>query len=291
MRQHLNNPKVVVPVALLVLVFFLFRIGTFDNIDIQTYFKKKAVLTVEASKPAPVLESKASRIAEAFTKERWLPNNWQQYTTLKRELFVADYQLEDDALPSLELAMKVDPDTGEVEIEEDQLTSYIAENMGLDRTGFFVRFGVIRKREGDDLKTKDGQALTLGKIAIPDQGQLNGNAAYQTVEAVVAQLTLEATSPVETEDAEALVPELDPAPEVYREGDTVTPELLGRKPARREYASAVILGGVSERAIYREGDLVSRVPAIGLASVYEQKIELVDREGNIFELQLRRSSP
>jgi hypothetical protein len=96
---------------------------------------------------------------------------------------------------------------------------------------------------------------------------------------------------VETEDAEALVPELDPAPEVYREGDTVTPELVGRKPARREYASAVILGGVSERAIYREGDLVSRVPAIGLASVYEQKIELVDREGNIFELQLRRSSP
>jgi hypothetical protein len=217
-----------------------------------------------------------------------LPNNWQQYASLKRELFVADYQPEEDALPSVELAIKVDPVTGEVEIEEEQLTSYIAENMGLDRTGFFVRFGVIRKREGDDLKTKDGQALTLGKIAIPDQGQLNGNGAYRTVVAVVAGMTLEATSPVETEEAKVVAQEMDPVPEVYREGDVVTPELVERKPVRREYASAVIFGGVSEQAIYREGDLVSRVPAIGLASVSEGMVELIDRDGNLYELHLRR---
>lgn len=288
MRQYLNNPKVVIPAALLALLFFLFRIGIFENINIKAYFEKKAVLTVEENKPTAVLEIEASRIAAAFTKERWLPNNWQQYATLKRELFVADYQMEEEALPSVELAIKVDPVTGEVEIEEEQLTSYIAENMGLDHTGFFVRFGVIRKREGDDLKTKDGQALTLGKIAIPDQGQLNGNGAYRTVEAVIAGMTLEATSPVETEAVETVAEEMDLVPEVYREGDIVTPELVERKPVRREYASAVILGGVSERAIYREGDLVSRIPAIGLASVSEHKVELIDRDGNIYELQLRR---
>ncbi|NCG09070.1 MAG: hypothetical protein GWO81_05820 [Verrucomicrobia bacterium] len=288
MRNYLNNPKFVFPAALLTLLFFLFRIGILDTINLKGYFEKKAVLAMEENKATATFEIEASRIAEAFTKERWMPNNWQQYATLKRELFVADYQLEEDMFSSIELAIKVDPVTGEVEIEEEQLTSYIAENMGLDHTGFFVRFGVIRKREGDDLKTKDGQALTLGKIAIPDQGQLNGNNAYRTVEVVVAGMTLEATSPVEADEAETVAQEMDLVPEVYREGDTITPDLVERKPAQREYASAVILGGVSERAIYREGDLVSRVPAIGLASVSERKVELIDRDGNIYELQLLR---
>ena len=288
MRRHLNNPKVVIPAAVLTVLFLLFRIGMFDGIDIKAYFEKQGVLMAEESKPTEVLEIEASRIAKAFTKERWLPNNWQQYATMKRELFIADYRLEDDAIPTVELAIKVDPETGEVEIEEEELTSYIAENMGLDESGFFVRFGVIRKREGDDLKTKDGRALTLGKIAIPDQGQLNGNTAYRSIEAVIGGLTLEATSPVEMEDLEELIVGENPVPEVYREGDTVTAELVEQKPKRREYASAVILGGVSPKDIYREGDLVSRIPAIGLASVSERSVELIDREGEIYQLQLRR---
>jgi hypothetical protein len=287
MRRWLNNPKVVLPAALVVLIVLLMRTGTFDGINIQSYFKKKQVFIAPSSEVEQVLEIEASRLAQAFTKERWLPNNWQQYANLKRELFVADYQFEDDVLSATELAVKVNEATGEVEIMEGQLTSYIAENTGLDRSGFFVRFGVIRKREGDDLKTKDGEALTLGKIAMPDQGQLNGNGNYRTVEAVIASLALEATSPVEKEE-ETSLDELDPAPELYREGDVVTPEKLDRKPVRLEYASAVILGGVSSNDIYREGDLISRVPAVGLAGVYANSVELVDREGRIFELELRR---
>ena len=288
MRKHLNNPMFVLPVAILVLVFLLYRIGVFDGIELSTYFDKQQSFMVSESKTVPVLEIEASRIAKAFTKERWLPANWQQFANMKRELFVADYQLEDDLLPSIDLAIKVDAETGEVEIEKEELTSYIAENMGLDRTGFFVRFGIIRKREGDDVKTKDGQALTLGKIAMPDQGQLNGSGNYLKVEDVVKELSLEATSPVERAE-EAMPKALGEAiPEVYREGDIVKPELVGRRPVRRDFASAVILGGVNPMDIYREGDLVSRVPAIGLAGVTEAAVELIDRDGNIYELKLRR---
>lgn len=288
MRKHLNNPMFVLPVAILVLVFLLYRIGVFDGIELSTYFDKQQSFMVSESKTVPVLEIEASRIAKAFTKERWLPANWQQFANMKRELFVADYQLEDDLLPSIDLAIKVDAETGEVEIEKEELTSYIAENMGLDRTGFFVRFGIIRKREGDDVKTKDGQALTLGKIAMPDQGQLNGSGNYLKVEDVVKELSLEATSPVERAE-EAMPKALGEAiPEVYREGDIVKPELVERRPVRRDFASAVILGGVNPMDIYREGDLVSRVPAIGLAGVTEAAVELIDRDGNIYELKLRR---
>ena len=123
---------------------------------------------------------------------------------------------------------------------------------------------------------------------------MNGNTAYRSIEAVIAELTLEATSPVEMEkkeekeEWEELMGVADSAPEVYREGDTVTAELVEQKPQRREYASAVILGGVSPKDIYREGDLVSRIPAIGLASVSKGSVELIDREGEIYELKLRR---
>lgn len=288
MRQLLNNPRFVIPASLLVLFFLLYRLGTFDRIDIKGYFEKQEIFVLTESKSSPVLEIEASRIAKAFTKERWLPNNWQQFASMKRELFVADHQLEDDTLPSVQLAIKVDAETGEVEIEKEELTSYIAENMGLDRTGFFVRFGVIRKREGDDVKTKDGQALTLGKIAMPDQGQLNENGKYQTVEDVVKALSLEATSPVKREVEAKPLGYGDVFPEVYREGDIVKSEILERQPLRREFSSAVILGGVNPMDIYRQGDLVSRVPAIGLAGVTEDAVELIDRDGNIYELQLQR---
>lgn len=288
MRRFLNKPIVVYPAALAALVFLLLRIGVLDKLDFSSFFKEEVTPLAESDTVKKVQEIEASRMAQLFKKERWLPANWQQYTNFKRELFVADYRIEDENLMPMEIAYVVDSETGEVEVNEEQLTSYIAKNTGLDRSGFFVRFGVIRKREGDGLKTKDGIALTLGKIAMPDQGQLNGNGDYRSIEDVINALSLEATSPIEAEEAESVVLDPKPVPEVYREGDIVSTAQLDRKPVRREYASAVILGGVSSRDIYREGDLVSRIPAIGLAGVREQSVELVDREGRIYELQLTR---
>jgi hypothetical protein len=286
MRKLLNNPKVVILGALIATCALFVRMGYLDKLNIKGYFEKASNPEVTFNKKDEVFETRASQVAQAFTKELWLPNNWQQLSGLRRELFVGEFYLESDFLPQIELA------SGEVidalpEITEEQLQSYIAENMGLDEDGFFVRFGIIRKREGDDLKIKDRQMLKLGKIAIPDQGQWLEKGGEDSLELLIQSFLLDATSPVEAEVSD-ITPEEDATEaDLYREGDFVSAAEIAEQTERREFASAVIRGGINVENIYREGDLVSRVPAIGLASVAENSVQLVDRDGRLWELQLR----
>lgn len=287
MRKLLNNPKFVIPGACFAVFALFVRMGYLDKLHIKEYFEKVALPEITLSSVDEVFETRASQVAQAFKKELWLPNNWQQLSGLRRELFVGEYNLESDFLPQIELA------SGEVtealpEITEEQLQSYIAENMGLDEDGFFVRFGIIRKREGDDLKIKDRQMLKLGKIAIPDQGQWLEEGGEDSLELLIQSFLLDATSPVDTEFSEAISESDSGEADLYREGDLVSAKEVAEQNKKREFASAVIRGGVNVANIYREGDLVSRVPAIGLASVAENSVQLVDREGRLWELQLRR---
>ena len=55
----------------------------------------------------------------------------------------------------------------------------------------------------------------------------------------------------------------------------------------RSIASAVISGGQLERQIYRLGDFVQKNPALGLARVYEDYVQLVDRYGQFYRLDLQ----
>ena len=169
--------------------------------------------------------------------------------------------------------------------------------------GFFVRFGSINKREGDLLHTTDGRELVLGSIALAEERRTEAEHAA-TVALHLSRMQLRAViknalsevilDPSMSEDA-ALTAELSElsiskASELdgtFREGDIVNAESINRFDENQTSASAVISGGQSERQIYRLGDFVQKNPALGLAEVHEDYVQLVDRYGKLYRLNLK----
>ena len=72
----------------------------------------------------------------------------------------------------------------------------------------------------------------------------------------------------------------------FREGDTVDADSVNNSDDSRSIASAVISGGQLERRIYRLGDFVKKNPALGLAEVHDDYVQLVDRYGQFYRLSL-----
>ena len=73
----------------------------------------------------------------------------------------------------------------------------------------------------------------------------------------------------------------------FREGDTVNADSINRFDENQTSASAVISGGQFERQIYRLGDFVQKNPALGLAEVHDDYVQLVDRYGKFYRLNLK----
>ena len=73
----------------------------------------------------------------------------------------------------------------------------------------------------------------------------------------------------------------------FREGDTVDADTVNKFDDSQSIASAVISGGQLERRIYRLGDFVQKNPALGLAEVHGDYVQLVDRYGQFYRLSLK----
>jgi hypothetical protein len=100
-------------------------------------------------------------------------------------------------------------------------------------------------------------------------------------------------SPVLTDDTATLAElgassdtGLSKLPGTFREGDTVDADSVNNSDDNRSIASAVISGGQLERRIYRLGDFVQKNPALGLAEVHDDYVQLVDRYGQFYRLSL-----
>ena len=76
-------------------------------------------------------------------------------------------------------------------------------------------------------------------------------------------------------------------PGTFREGDTVDADSVTNFDDSQSIASAVISGGQLERQIYRLGDFVQKNPALGLARVHDDYVQLVDRYGQFYRLNLQ----
>lgn len=298
MRRLLNNPKIVLPAALIVAVILSIRFEYLDVDRIKGYFAAKESLNFDFTLETEVIpENRLSVCTKVLSRDRWLRRNWQELSSMQRDLFVTDVSLEAVSLAEITLDFGVDSESEveTIELTEETLQSYIAQNMGLDADGFFVRFGVIRKREGDDLKMKDGNRLSLGKIIVPEVIELNESVSLDVIDAYVADLKLDATSPLERtfegESPTDMDADANAETEVrFREGDLLNDAIIEQLPSlqRTKFASAVIRGGINPSNIYREGDLISRVPALGLASVSDATVELIDRVGRIWLLELEQ---
>jgi hypothetical protein len=311
MRKYLNNPRIVIPLALFVVLWVCHSYGLLDQLlpDFSDQPQSLAATQVAVEKEALAL-TPSGRVMQGLVRDQWLLRSWSKSSAIKSEPFVANFSfakselLEETSAPEaveevVEEVVVIDPVT---------LDQYIVEHLGLDEMGFFVRFGSINKRQGDLLMTKSGVELVLGSIALAEERRTEAehdaiivivlsrmqllavikNASKDVISAaddfVLADLTTAEDIALSTEPSLA---ELTKSQGTFREGDTVNPELINRSEESQNSASAVISGGLMENQIYRLGDFVQKNPALGLAEVHDDYVQLVDRYGKFYRLNLK----
>ena len=311
MRKYLNNPRIVIPLALFVVLWVCHSYGLLDQLlpDFSDQPQSLAATQVAVEKEVLAL-TPSGRVMRGLVRDQWLLRSWSKSSAIKSEPFVANFSfakselLEEASAPEaveevVEEVVVIDPVT---------LDQYIVEHLGLDEMGFFVRFGSINKRQGDLLMTKSGVELVLGSIALAEERRTEAehdaiivivisrmqllavikNASKDVISAaddfVLADLTTAEDIALSTEPSLA---ELTKSQGTFREGDTVNPELINRSEESQNSASAVISGGLMEHQIYRLGDFVQKNPALGLAEVHDNYVQLVDRYGKFYRLNLK----
>ena len=311
MRKYLNNPRIVIPLAFFAVLWVCHSYGLLDQLlpDFSDQPQSLATTQVAVEKEALAL-TPSGRVMQGLVRDQWLLRSWSKSSAIKSEPFVANFSfakselLEETSAPEaveevVEEVVVIDPVT---------LDQYIVEHLGLDEMGFFVRFGSINKRQGDLLMTKSGVELVLGSIALAEERRTEAehdaiivivlsrmqllavikNASKDVISAaddfVLADLTTAEDIALSTEPSLA---ELTKSQGTFREGDTVNPELINRSEESQNSASAVISGGLMENQIYRLGDFVQKNPALGLAEVHDDYVQLVDRYGKFYRLNLK----
>jgi hypothetical protein len=302
MRKYLNNPRIVIPLALFVVLWVCQSYGLLDQLlpNFLNQPQSLAATQVAVEKEVLVL-TPSGRVMQGLVRDQWLLRSWSKSSAIKSEPFVANFSFTKNELPEGISANEVAEEV--VVIDPVTLDQYIVEHLGLDEMGFFVRFGSINKRQGDLLRTTDGRELVLGSIALAEERRTDAEHAA-TVALHLGQMQLRAViknalsevilDPSVAEDV-ALTAELSElsvakASELegtFREGDTVNAESINLFDENQISASAVISGGQFERQIYRLGDFVQKNPALGLAEVHKDYVQLVDRYGKFYRLNLK----
>jgi hypothetical protein len=162
--------------------------------------------------------------------------------------------------------------------------------------------------------TKSGVELVLGSIALAEErrteaehdalilmhlSQMQLQAVMKNAPTKVISKVIPvpedggSISPLLTDDTASVAQlvassdiELTKLPGTFREGDTVDVDSVNNFDESQSIASAVISGGQLERQIYRLGDFVQKNPALGLARVHSNYVQLVDRYGQFYRLDL-----
>ena len=304
MRKYLNNPRIVIPLALFVMLWVCHSYGLLDQLlpNFSNQPQSLAATQVVVEKEVVAL-TPSGRVMQGLVRDQWLLRSWSKSSAIKSEPFVANFSFAKNELPEgisapelVEEVVVIDPVT---------LDQYIVEHLGLDEMGFFVRFGSINKRQGDLLHTTDGRELVLGSIALAEERRTDAEHAA-TVALHLSRMQLRAVIKnalsevildpsvaedvallTETELAELSVSKASKLEGTFREGDIVTADSINRFDEDQISASAVIYGGQLERQIYRLGEFVQKNPALGLAEVHEDYVQLVDRYGKFYRLNLK----
>ena len=306
MRKYLNSPRIVIPLALFSVLWVCHSYGLLDELlpDFSDQPQPLAATQVAVEEEVLALTT-SGRVMQGLVRDQWLLRSWSKSSAIKSEPFVANFSFAKNELPEGISANEVVEEVVEevVVIDPVTLDQYIVEHLGLDEMGFFVRFGSINKRQGDLLHTTDGRELVLGSIALAEERRTEAEHAATValhlsrmqLRAVIKNALFEAISDpsvpedvaLTTELAELSVAKASKLKGTFREGDTVDADLINRFDENQTSASAVISGGQFERQIYRLGEFVQKNPALGLAEVHEDYVQLVDRYGKLYRLNLK----
>ena len=314
MRKYLNNPRIIIPLALVVMLWVCHSYGLLDQLvpDFSNQPQSLAATQVVIEKEVIVL-TPSGRVMQGLVRDQWLLRNWRKSSAIKNEPFVANFSFAKNELPEGSPAPEVVEEV--VVIDPVTFDQYIVEHLGLDELGFFVRFGSINKRQGDLLMTKSGMELVLGSIALAEERRTEAehdalilmHLSRLQLQAVMKNAPTEVISkipsvpedsgpisPLSTDETASVV-DLEASSDTalsklsgnFREGDTVDADSVNNFDDSRSIASAVISGGQLERRIYRLGDFVQKNPALGLAEVHDDYVQLVDRYGQFYRLNLK----
>jgi hypothetical protein len=318
MRKYLNNPRIVIPLAVLVMLWVCHSYGLLDQWlpDFSNQPQSLAATQVVIEEEVLAL-TPSGRVMQGLLRDQWLLRNWTKSSAIKNEPFVANFSFAKNELPEGISAPEVAEEVVEevVVIDPVALDQYIVEHLGLDKMGFFVRFGSINKRQGDLLRTTGGRELILGPIAPAEERRskaehaatISMHLSQMQLQAVMKNAVAEVISPIlslpedntpilplVTDDTASVVEigassdtVLSKLPGTFREGDAVDADSINNFDDSRSTASAVISGGQLESQIYRLGDFVQKNPALGLAEVHDDYVQLVDRYGQFYRLDLQ----
>lgn len=316
MRKYLNNPRIVIPLAVLVMLWVSHSYGLLDQWLPDFSNRPQSLAANQVVIEKEVHASTASgQVMQGLLRDQWLLRNWTKSSALKNEPFVANFSFAKNELPEGSFRPIAAVSEEVVVIDPVTLDQYIVEHLGLDEMGFFVRFGTINKRQGDLLMTKSGVELVLGSIALAETRRSKAEHAA-TISLHLSRMQLQAVmknaptevvppilsvsedngpiSPLVTDETASVVElgassdnVLSKLPGTFREGDTVDVDSINNFDDSQSIASAVISGGQLERQIYRLGDFVQKNPALGLARVHDDYVQLVDRYGQFYRLNLQ----
>ena len=302
MRKYLNSPRIVMPLALFAVLWVCHSYGLLDQLlsDFSDQPQPLAVTQVAVEEEVFALTT-SGQVMQGLVRDQWLLRSWSKSSAIKSEPFVANFSFAKNELPEGISAPEVVEEV--VVIDPVTLDQYIVEHLGLDEMGFFVRFGSINKRQGDLLHTTDGRELVLGSIALAEERRTDEEHAAtvafhlsrmqlravgkNALSKVILDPSLSEGVALTTELAELSVAKAGKLEGTFREGDTVNAESINRFDENQTSASAVISGGQLERQIYRLGEFVQKNPALGLAEVHEDHVQLVDRYGKFYRLNLK----
>ena len=273
MRRHLNNPVIVIPLALLALFWGAYSYGLFDFLS-SKFFKKSETALIQEFPPLnkDLQEGRSSAVMRMLTGDSWLTSNWNRDSMIKNEPFVTDFDVEKAILIEPTIPAVEDSPEAVVIVDRNTFESAIASSLGLDGEGFFVVFDNIinlpvRKRVGDEIYLKEGGRLMIPTLGIAEQLR-TPEEQRASVLAVIEQMRLQA---VATEASETFV---------EGEANTYVDD------NHRNSAAIQIAGGSTQT--FRQGDLVNKNPSLGLDQIFKgdtyDSVIFVDKYQNQYQL-------
>ena len=270
MRQHLNNPFVVIPLTLIAFLWGAYSYGLVDWVSAKFLDNSDQVLFQNDSSYLPDKKNRLSAdTMRALSRDSWLIANWIRESLTKSEPFVADYNF--DKLPPSIINIDVEEAEKTVILDQQSFEAAIATKLGLDGSGYFVEFEnvlnlPVRKRVGDTIYLLESGALQIPTFGIAERSR-TAEEQRKAIESALLKMKLQGVG------TQGAISEL---------GDNKASE-----NNTKNIAFIQIEGAKME--IYKQGELVHRNPNLGLDKIVKGKsfdqVILVDADLNEYPLK------
>lgn len=270
MRQHLNNPFVVIPLALIAFFWGAYSYGLLNWVS-DKFLDDSGQVYVQ--KNLSDLPDKMNRLSvetmRALSRDSWLISNWIRESLAKNEPFVADYNF--DKLPPSIINIDVEEAEKTVILDQQSFETAIATKLGLDGSGYFVEFEnvlnlPVRKRVGDIIYLLESGALQIPTFGIAESSRTSEE-QRQAIESALSKMKLQG---------------------VGTQGEiSETSENKAGENNTKNTAFIQVEGAKME--IYKQGELVHRNPNLGLDKIIKgesfDQVTLVDADLNEYSLK------